>query len=45
MLAHARRYFVDAVKVNKLDVVAIDFVKRMNDLFAVDGEARDGSCR
>lgn len=41
--AHARRYFVDAVKVNKLDVVAIDFVKRMNDLFAVDGEARDGN--
>ncbi len=41
--AHARRYFVDAVKVNKLDVVAIEFVKRMNDLFAVDGEARDGN--
>ena len=39
--AHARRYFVDAVKVNKLDAMAIDFVKRMNDLFAVDGEARE----
>ena len=31
------------MKVNKLDVVAIEFVKRMNDLFAVDGEARDGN--
>ena len=41
--AHARRYFVDAVKVNKLDAVGIGFVKRMNDLFAVDGEARDGN--
>lgn len=41
--AHARRYFVDAVKVNKLDAVAIDFVKRMDDLFAVDGKARDGN--
>ena len=41
--AHSRRYFVDAVKVNKLDAVAIDFVKRMNDLFAVDGEAKDGN--
>jgi transposase len=41
--AHARRYFVDAVKVNKLDTVAIEFVKRMDDLFAVDREARDGN--
>ena len=41
--AHARRYFVDAVKLNKLDAVGIDFVKRMNALFAVDGEARDGN--
>ncbi|MFN0103164.1 MAG: IS66 family transposase, partial [Bryobacteraceae bacterium] len=41
--AHARRYFVDAVKVNKADAVAIDFVKRINELFAVDAEARDGN--
>lgn len=41
--AHARRYFMNAVKVNKLDAVAGDFVKRMNDLFAVDGEAKDGN--
>ena len=41
--AHARRYFVDAVKLNKLDAVGINYVKRMNALFAVDGEARDGN--
>ena len=40
--SHARRNFVDAVKLNQLDAVAIDFVKKMNDLFAVDGEASDG---
>jgi transposase len=41
--SHARRYFMDAVKVNKLDAVAGDFVKRMDALFLVDGEARDGN--
>ena len=41
--AHARRYFVDAVKLNKLDAVGSDFVKRMNSLFAVHGEARGGN--
>jgi transposase len=39
--AHARRYFLDAVKVSKADAVAIEFVKQINDLFAVDAEARD----
>ena len=28
---------------NKADAVAIDLVKRINDLFAVDAEARDGN--
>lgn len=37
--AHVRRYFVDAVKVNKLDPVAVDFVQRLDSLFAVDREA------
>ena len=41
--AHARRYFVDAVKLNKADAVAVDFVKRINDVFAVDAEAREES--
>ena len=39
--AHLRRYFVDAVKVNKLDTVAADFVRRMDAVFAVDREAAD----
>jgi transposase len=39
--AHVRRYFVDAVKVNKLDTVAADFVRRMDALFAVDREASE----
>ena len=39
--AHVRRYFVDAVKVNKLDIVAADFVRRMDALFADDREASE----
>lgn len=38
--AHARRYFVDAVKVNKNDGEAAKMVTRMDALFAVDREAR-----
>jgi len=38
--AHARRYFVDAVKVNKEDGEAIKMVTRMDALFAVDRDAR-----
>jgi len=39
--AHARRKFVDAVKVNPEDVEAIAMVTRMDALFLVDREARD----
>jgi transposase len=38
--AHARRKFVDAVKVNGEDVAAIQMVMRMDALFLVDGDAR-----
>jgi len=38
--AHARRYFVDAVKVNEKDGEAIKMVTRMDALFAVEREAR-----
>ena len=38
--AHARRKFVDAVKVNKEDVAAVSMVLRMDALFAVDRDAR-----
>ena len=38
--AHARRYFVDAVKVNQQDGEAIKMVTRMDALFVVDREAR-----
>jgi hypothetical protein len=39
--AHARRYFVDAVKANEKDGYALDLVRRMDELFAVDREARE----
>jgi transposase len=39
--AHARRYFVDAVKVNEKDGEAIKMVTRMDALFVVDREARN----
>jgi transposase len=38
--SHARRKFVDAVKLNPQDVTATRIVKRMDDLFAIDAEAR-----
>jgi transposase len=38
--AHARRKFVDAVKVNPQDVEAINMVTRMDALFLVDRHAR-----
>lgn len=38
--AHARRNFVDAVKVNPKDVAAINMVTRMDALFLVDRQAR-----
>ena len=39
--SHARRYFVDAVKLNRLDAAAVHTVKLMDDLFAIDREARE----
>ncbi|HEY6273519.1 MAG TPA: IS66 family transposase [Terriglobales bacterium] len=38
--AHARRKFVDAVKVNREDAAAIQMVLRMDALFLVDRDAR-----
>ncbi|MCZ2078559.1 MAG: IS66 family transposase [Bryobacterales bacterium] len=38
--AHARRKFVDAVKVNGDDAAAVQMVLRMNGLFLVDRDAR-----
>ncbi len=40
--AHARRKFVDAVKVNPQDAEAIKMVTRMDALFLVDRQARQG---
>ena len=39
--AHARRKFVDAVKVNREDAEAVKMVTRMDALFLVDRKARD----
>ena len=39
--AHARRKFVDAVKVNKEDAAAVSMVLRMDALFLVDRDARN----
>ena len=41
--AHARRRFVDAVKLNKQDVASIRAVELMDELFAIDAQARDGN--
>ncbi len=38
--AHARRKFVDAVKVNPQDAAAVKMVTRMDALFLVDRHAR-----
>ncbi len=39
--AHARRYFVDAVKLNKQDAASIRAVELINELFAIDAQARN----
>ena len=39
--SHCRRYFVDAVKLNKQDAASIRAVELMNELFAIDAQARD----
>jgi transposase len=38
--AHARRHFMDAVKLNPSDAIATAIVRRMDELFGVDAEAR-----
>lgn len=40
-LAHARRKFVDAVKLNQNDIASARIVARMDELFAIDREARE----
>jgi len=42
-LAHARRKFVDAVKVNSKDLESARVVTLMDQLFAIDREARENS--
>jgi hypothetical protein len=37
---HSRRYFVNAVKLNKLDAASIRAVELINELFAIDAQAR-----
>jgi transposase len=39
--SHARRGFVDAIKLNKLDVASISIVDLMDQLFAIDARARN----
>jgi transposase len=41
--SHARRYFVDAVKLNKQDAASVRAVQLMDKLFAIDAQARDGN--
>jgi transposase len=41
--SHARRYFMDAVKLNKQDAASIRAVELMNELFAIDAQARDSN--
>ena len=38
--AHARRGFVNAVKVNRADAVAAEIVTRIDELFGIDAQAR-----
>ena len=40
--SHARRYFIDALKVHPGDGVAAEIVRRIDELFAVDRGARAG---
>jgi transposase len=39
--SHARRHFVDAVKLNKQDAASVRAVQLMDELFAIDREARE----
>ena len=39
--SHARRYFVDAIKLNKKDAASISIVELMDKLFAIDAQARN----
>ena len=39
--SHARRYFVDAIKLNKQDAASVRIVTLMDELFAIDARARD----
>ena len=39
--AHARRKFVDALKLNPLDKTARQMVQRMDELFRIDAIARE----
>jgi len=39
--SHARRYFVDAVKLNKQDAASIRALELINQLFAIDAQARN----
>ena len=39
--SHARRYFVDAVKLNKQDAASIRAAELINELFAIDAQARN----
>ena len=39
--SHSRRYFVNAVKLNKQDAASIRAVKLINELFAIDAQARN----
>lgn len=39
--SHARRYFVDAVKLNRQDAASIRAVQLMDKLFSIDGKARE----
>jgi len=41
--AHARRYCVDALKLHPNNALAAEFVGRMDELFAVDREAREAN--
>jgi transposase len=38
---HARRYFVDAIKLNKQDAASVRIVELMDNLFAIDARARE----
>jgi transposase len=38
--SHARRHFVDAVKLNRLDAASVRTVELIDELFAIDREAR-----